>query len=253
MKILTKDHTGMLDLQTVGILLFVVAAVAGSFYYMLTRPRISNQTASKKKLTSSNQVTSNKDPLPESFHDADGKFTISYPAGWLINNSPNRSAAGVLNNTYLTSPSGGTTISVKFQQVFVSSDCIPDFYDKPFQTTNRCFSSEYLSAKPLPIPAYTQTGSTVQSTQWYLVHYHYKTITINATELYSSCLVIGQPALGKPVMGFVLDHPISHIVGSDGSDLGYLSACVDAGNLASDYNKPEVVTGEAILRSLRFD
>lgn len=248
-------QAGFIDLQSLAILLFVIAAVGGCLWFLTERQKDTSETAvvAHPKVQAKAPTTGTPDDLPERYHDSDGQFTISYPPGWQIATTKTGSGSTFNSTTSLASPSISTKVYITFQRSFITADCIPDYNDKPFLVANRCFSAEYLTATPLPVTGYFSTAGRVEPAQWYLADYHFKSITINAKELYAACLVLGRPAVGQPQMGFFSDHPSSHLVGSDGSDIGYLSACVDAGDQPVDYGKNEVVSGETILRSLRFD
>ncbi len=245
MKRLRYQQNGMLDAQTLIVLLSVVALILGCLWYIAGH-RQESKTATQKttkipKLDSMAVNSLENDSAPQRYHDDAGQFTISYPAAWQIDKTSTGSGSETINTTTLTSPSGNTKLYLDFRRSYIEPDCIQDYYDVPFASTNRCFSAEYLTADDIHAPA-------MLGEMWYLAHYHFKTITINAKELYTSCLILGKPALNQAKMGFFIDHPVNQV-----SVDGYLSACVDAGTSANDYTKPEVQAGETILRSLRFD
>lgn len=245
------DEKGLIDAQSGIILLFVLAVIGGGFWYVLQHRKdnsgkdVSSTTKLAHTATGPSVKASSDDLPPQRYNDPDGRFTVSYPAAWQFNQTYTGSGGETIHNASFTSPSGLTKVLLDYRRSYIETDCIPDYYDVPFASTNRCFSAEFLTADDIHVPAYQAS--------WYLAHYHFKTITINAKEVYTSCLVIGKPATNQPKMGFFADHPVNHVLSSDGSDQGYLSACVDAGTNPNDYSKPEVRAGENILRSLRFE
>lgn len=243
---------GIIDLHLLTVLLVGVTTLAGVFWMVQQRSKPQTKISAPLGQPAPQETNTNNE-APLRYSDSDGKFTISYPAGWQLDTTKSGDGARVFNVTTLTSLSGKTKLYLSFQSSSIESNCIADYYDKPFLITNRCFSAEFVSAQPLPTPAFEKQAGHVVESQWYLVHYHFKTNTINARELYASCLLSHQPELQKPQMGFLADHPISPVITPDGNEAGYFAACVDAGSQATDYNNPEVIAGEAILRSLRFD
>jgi hypothetical protein len=245
MKRLRQNQQGLLDTQTLVVLLLVVALTLGCFWYVAGHRQVSKaktqKTTEVPKLDSMAVKSLENDLAPQRYHDDAGQFTISYPSAWHIEKTSTGSGSTIINTATLTSPSGNTKLYLDFRRNYTAPDCIQDYYDVPFTSTNRCFSAEYLTADDIHAPD-------MFDEKWYLSHYHFKTITINAKELYASCLILGKPALNQPKMGFFIDHPVNQV-----SVDGYLSACVDAGTQATDYSKPEVQAAESILRSLRFD
>jgi hypothetical protein len=245
MKRLRHNQEGMLDTHTLVVLLAVAVLTVGCFWYVgqrLKTSKVSTKPATGVvNETSTRTTVLENDSAPQRYYDDAGKFTISYPGAWQLNKTTTGSGSSHISSATLTSPSGNTKLYLDFRRSYITPDCIPDYYDVPFASTNRCFSAEYLTADDIHAPVQLDE-------KWYLTHYHFKTITINAKELYASCLVLGKPALNQAKMGFFAEHPVNQI-----SADGYLSVCVEAGSSVDDYSKPEVQAGEAILRSLRFD
>jgi len=190
----------------------------------------------------------------QNYHDSLGSFQVEYPAGWQIKTDQSPQNGKPASLTTLTAPAGSIILTLNFNGGDVYSVCDPDIYhDVPFQVSNRCFSSEYLDAYPVGVSINSSNSVTISQVNLYLAHYHYKTSGINNTELYSSCLVAGQPTLHKPEMGFEPVHPHVEVISDAGVSKGFVTACVDAGSTSTGYTNAEVKLGEQILRSFRFD
>ncbi|GAC1388122.1 MAG: hypothetical protein NVS1B7_7490 [Candidatus Saccharimonadales bacterium] len=246
---------GRISYQFLTLATFVLMAVVGGMYNFGLHQRNARllQNTAHRKATPVTKSPPDVGTLPERFHDDIAHYSLSYPAGWQKVTTQSGSDRQVVDETTLTSPTVAVVLHIKFQVTAVSPVCIPDYYDKPFLTTNRCYSAEYLTADQLPVSGYGSTVNNVEPSQWFVTRYHFKSTTINATELYATCLVLGKPPLRQPQMGFLADHPLNHLYSSDGNNVGYFAACADNGNQIMDYNKPEAIVAEAILRSLRFD
>lgn len=243
MKRLGGQQQGLIDLHTLTIVGFILAMIIGCLWYVSIRQTPAAEPIVAKPQAKTEVVKVN-DPEPERYHDAAGGFTVSYPGGWQVKNNSSGSGENLISQSTWVSPSQAVKLVISFQPNHIQRNCVPDYYDKPFLTSNRCYSAEYLSLNLLP---------STTAEPWYLTHYHYKTTSVNAIELYQSCLINTKPALNKPEMGFEPDHPVNRLTNSDGSVKGYLAACVEAGSQISDLNTPEAQAGEAILRSIRFD